>query len=277
MIKKAVIPAAGKGTRLLPATHAQPKEMLPCGSKPTIQYVVEELEAAGIRDVLIITGSAKRALEDHLENFFGKEETNMNLFFTRQPEPTGLAKAVELAKDFTDTDPFLVALGDTIIYSEPMGDCLKRLIQLHDKNKGKATIMLEAAAKQDVSKYGIIKGKQSTEEVWQLLDLVEKPSLQAAPSHLAICGRYIFEPDIYSAIEKIERGVGNEYQLTDAIKFLLKGGAEVWGLKIHKNEKRYDIGDLITYAISFIELSLRDPKIGDALRHYLTDEKYKNI
>ena len=274
MIKKAVIPAAGKGTRLLPATHAQPKEMLPCGSKPTIQYVVEELQAAGIEEVLIIIGPAKGALTEHLKRIKEKNNIDLNFKDVEQKEPTGLAKAVGLAKKFIGNEPFIVALGDTIIHSESNGDWLKRMVELHEEKKAKATILLEKVDPLNVSKYGIIRGNQTGEGIWEIQDLIEKPDLKDAPSQLAICGRYIFEPDIFSAIDKTERGIDGEYQLTDAIKILIEEDAEVWGLIQQESEVRFDIGDPISYAISFIELSLKDEKIGDPLRKYLT-KKYQ--
>lgn len=291
LIKKAVIPAAGLGMRLLPATYAQPKEMLPCGRIPTIQYVVEELVAAGVKDILIITGRTKRALEDHFDPDFafleklensGKKElleemsffstlkkSKVNIFFTRQAKPTGLADAIYLAKDFVEEEPFHVALGDTVIYTKPLGNCLHRLNQVHDKKKSSCTILLEKVKKEETQKYGIINGTKISEGIWQITDLIEKPAPDVAPSQLAICGRYIFTPQIFPAIDKTPKGIGNEKQITDSIKILLKEGAEIWGIEVDKNEERYDIGDPLTYAVSFIELSLHDPEIRKYLVPYL--------
>ncbi len=288
MIKKAVIPAAGLGTRLLPATYAQPKEMLPCGRKPTIQYVVEELKAAGVEDILIITGRAKRALEDHFDQDFsllerlknsGKmalhkemrfiEELGINFYFTRQAKPTGLADAIYLAKDFVGTDSFYVALGDTIILSDPLGLFLKDLAKLHLQKGVSGTIGLEKVRKEDIQKYGIIKGTYLGERIWHIEHLIEKPSPDIAPSQLAICGRYVFTPEIFSAIEKTPIGIGNERQLTDSIKILIEEGADILGLEMSVDGRRYDIGNPITYAIAYIELSLKDPEIGDFLKLYL--------
>ncbi|MHA1651784.1 MAG: UTP--glucose-1-phosphate uridylyltransferase, partial [Candidatus Helarchaeota archaeon] len=288
VIKKAVIPAAGLGTRLLPATYAQPKEMLPCGRKPTIQYVVEELAAAGVKDILIITGRAKRALEDHFDQDFslferlknsGKtalhkemqfiEKLGVNFYFTRQANPTGLADAIYLAKDFVGTDSFYVALGDTIILSDPLGLFLKDLAKLHLQKGVSGTIGLEKVRKEDIQKYGIIKGTYLGERIWHIEYLIEKPSPDIAPSQLAICGRYVFTPEIFSAIEKTPIGIGNERQLTDSIKILIKEGADILGLEMSDAGRRYDIGNPITYAIAYIELSLEDPEIGDFLKLYL--------
>lgn len=292
MIKKAVIPAAGRGTRLLPATYAQPKEMLPCGRKPTIQYVVEELDAAGVEDILFVTGRTKRALEDHfdrdrvviegLENA-GKvdllkdlsflDKLNVNFFFTRQAEPVGLADAIGLAKDFIAADDFIVALGDTIIYSEPNGNFLAKLIQIHQNRMSKGVIGLELVDIKEVYKYGVIKGIQESDNLWRIEDLIEKPVVQEAPSRLAICGRYIFTPDIFDAIEKTPFGVGGEKQLTDAIKIMINDHAEMWGLVLTENarEKRYDIGNPYSYAVAFIELCLKDPDLKDQLKPFLRD------
>lgn len=291
MIKKAVIPSAGRGTRLLPATYALPKEMLPCGVKPTIQYVVEELAAAGIKDILIITGRSKRALEDHFdpdptliealehagnnaileEMPFNEKLKEIHFYFTRQAKPTGLAEAVSLAKEFVDDDPFFVALGDTIIISQPSGNYLNRLAELHSEQSAVGTIGLEKVPKEDTTKYGVIKGTDYGEGIWEISDLVEKPKIEAAPSQLAICGRYIFNPDLFQAIEKTPIGIGNEKQLTDSIKILIDEGCSIWGLEMDKNEKRYDIGNPFTYSQAFIELSLQDPRINKQLRPYLKD------
>lgn len=264
--------------------------MLPCGKKPTIQYVVEELVAAGVKDILFITGRAKRALEDHFDEDFtlfeklensGKiklrkemefiDRAKVNFFFTRQAKPTGLADAVGLAKDFVDDESFYVALGDTIVHSEPVGNYLKRLADLHNKESPVGTILLEEVEKKKVQKYGIIQGTQDNQGKWKITDLIEKPTPEVAPSQLAICGRYIFTPEIFPAIEKTQEGIGGEKQLTDSIKKLIEDGRDFWGLELSKSEKRYDIGDPLSYTISFIELSLKDPEISKNLKPYLKD------
>ena len=287
-IKKAVIPAAGLGTRLLPATLAQPKEMLPCGKKPTIQYVVEELKAAGVEDILFITGYAKRALEDHFDlgslirfENSGKSEiikemqttfSNLKFFFTRQEKPIGLADAIGLAKEFVADEPFFVALGDTIIHSDEPGDYLKRLAQIHSEKSSVGTILLEEVAKIDVKKYGIIEGNKISPRVWQITNLIEKPTPEKAPSQVAVCGRYLFTSEIFKAIKKTEPGVGNEMQLTDSIRILLGEGREIWGLEIDETkERRYDIGNALTFAMAFIELCLKDREIATDLKPYLKE------
>jgi UTP--glucose-1-phosphate uridylyltransferase len=292
LITKAVIPAAGRGTRLLPATYALPKEMLPCGKKPTIQYVVEELAAAGVKDILIITGRAKGALVDHfdiddifieklknsgntvlLEEMQNLEKLNVQIkyYFTRQAQPTGLADAIYLAKDFVGADPFFVALGDTIIISTPLGHYLNRLAQLYAKQSAIGIIGLEKVSREEVEKYGIIKGTEHDRGTWEITDVIEKPKMALAPSQVAICGRYIFTPEIFQAIEKTSIGIGNEKQLTDAIKILIEEKNTIWGLEMDKIEKRYDIGNPFTYAVAFLELSLLDPMINKQLRPYLKD------
>ncbi|MHA1264559.1 MAG: UTP--glucose-1-phosphate uridylyltransferase [Candidatus Helarchaeota archaeon] len=288
MIRKAVIPAAGLGTRLLPATFAQPKEMLPCGRKPTIHYVVEELSAAGVREVLIITGRAKRPIEDHFdpdtallerlkhkgrEKIFNEmqfhKKLHIQFYFTRQADPTGLADAIGLAETFVGDEPFIIALGDTIIHSESIGQYLKQMIKIHEKHNVDGTILLEEINESDIQKYGIIKGKEIQNQEWEIIDLIEKPKLEEAPSRLAICGRYIFEPSIFSAIKKTQIGIGNERQLTDSIRIMLKGGKKVRGVILDINDIRYDIGNPLSYAKAFIELCLSDPELEPQLKPYL--------
>ncbi|MHA1231010.1 MAG: UTP--glucose-1-phosphate uridylyltransferase [Candidatus Helarchaeota archaeon] len=287
-IRKAIIPSAGLGTRLLPATFAQPKEMLPVGRKPTIQYVVEELSNAGIKDILIITGRNKRAIEDHfdidynlLENLRQKgkkklleqmsflEKLNVNIFITRQSRPTGLADAVLLGESFVKNEPFAVALGDTIIKSEMThNNYLKRLCTFHIEHNPLATIGIEPVEKDQVSRYGIIDGTENDTGIYLIKDLIEKPTPEKAPSTLAINGRYIFNSDIFECIKETEIGIGGERQLTDSIKLLLNKG-EVWGVSMKKGEKRYDIGNPLDYAKAYIELSLEDPEINDDLKIFI--------
>ncbi|MHA1693914.1 MAG: UTP--glucose-1-phosphate uridylyltransferase [Candidatus Helarchaeota archaeon] len=289
-IKKAIIPSAGLGTRLLPATFAQPKEMLPVGRKPTIQYVVEELANAGISDILIITGRNKRAIEDHfdidytlLENLkqHGKnklleqmsflEKLKVNIFITRQSKPTGLADAVLLGEAFIENEPFAVALGDTIIKSSKKNNnYLKRLCEFHLKKNSYGTIGVEPVSLEQVSKYGIIEGNQDNEGIYKVLNLIEKPLPSEAPSNLAINGRYVFNPEIFDCIKKTKIGIGNERQLTDSIRILLDlKKNDIWAICMKKGEKRYDIGNPLDYAKAFIELCLDDSEIKDDLIIFL--------
>lgn len=285
-IRKAVIPAAGLGTRLLPATKSQPKEMLPVGRKPTIQYVVEELEAAGIKQILIITGQKKRAIEDHFDKDpelircleennnrelikdISQEELDVKLFYTRQSEQLGTAHAIGLAEDFVDNDPFVVCLGDSIIKSEKPGSFLKKLIETHENRKSKATIAFQEVAREDVVKYGIAvpDPEYMGKSEFKLNGLVEKPSVDNAPSNLAISARYVFGPEIFDAI-RITPPNKNEYQITDSIKILMETH-EAWGLKLGPGERRLDIGNFESYFKVFFTFALEDKKYGKAFREY---------
>ena len=268
MIRKAVIPAAGLGTRFLPITKAQPKEMLPVVDKPVIQYVVEEAIASGIKDILIITGKGKRAIEDHfgkseLENEFLDEIDEMmdsvNLLYTRQREPRGLGDAVYHAKSFVGEDAFALLLGDTITIPE----CTKELIKKYAEFKT-SIIAVEEVQEEKISSYGIIKGKEIEGDIHLVDDLVEKPSPKEAPSNLGILGRYILTPVIFDALEQTSPGKGNEIQLTDALRLIKE--------KIYAyvyRGKRYDIGNKIDWIKSNIELSLADERFNSELENFL--------
>jgi UTP--glucose-1-phosphate uridylyltransferase len=267
-IRKAVIPAAGLGTRFLPATKAQPKEMLPVVDKPVIQYVVEEAITSGIKDILIVTGKGKRAIEDH----FGKGEVNnrfideldelmrgVNLFYTRQKEPRGLGDAVYHAKSFVGDEAFALLLGDTITIPA----CTAELIRKYEEYTT-SIIAVEAVPREKLSSYGIIKGQQIEADTHLVEDLVEKPAPDEAPSNLGILGRYILTPAIFDAIERTPPGKGNEIQLTDALRLLNeKIYAYVYG------GRRYDIGNKLDWLKSNIELSLHDERFRAALLEFL--------
>jgi len=288
-IYKAVIPAAGLGTRLLPATKSQPKEMLPVGRKPTIQYVVEELEAAGINQILIITGQKKRAIEDHFDrdpelirrleergnhglmDALKHEEADVQLFYTRQSEQLGTAHAISLAEKFADGDPFVVCLGDSIIKSEQPGSFLRRLIDTHERRKASVTIAFQEVSKEDVVKYGIAAPdpEHSENSEFRLMGLVEKPSIDEAPSNLAISARYVFSPEIFDTIRRTPRKQG-EYQITDSIRMLMDT-REVWGLKLEHGEKRFDVGGFASYFEAFLTFALEDEEVGEAFRQYATE------
>ena len=270
MIKKAVIPAAGLGTRFLPATKAQPKEMLPVVDKPVIQYVVEEAIASGIKDILIITGKGKRAIEDHfdkseMENEFLDEidamMNHVNLLYTRQREPRGLGDAVYYAKSFVGEEAFALLLGDTIT----VPGCTKELIKKYDEFKFKTSIIaVEKVPKEKISSYGIIKGKEVEGDIYLVEDLVEKPSPEEAPSNLGILGRYILTPTIFDAIERTPPGKGNEIQLTDALRLI----RERRYAYVYRG-KRYDIGNKLDWIKSNIELSLADERFDNELEKFL--------
>jgi len=268
MIEKAVIPAAGLGTRFLPATKAQPKEMLPVVDKPVIQYVVEEALSSGIKDILIITGRNKRAIEDHfdkgtIDNRYLLEIDEMmddvNLFYTRQRESRGLGDAVSYAKSFVGDESFALLLGDTITIPE----CSRELIAKYEAFET-SIIAVEEVPREKISSYGVVKGKEIEEDVLLVEDLVEKPPPESAPSNLAILGRYILTPAIFDAIEQTLAGIGDEIQLTDALRNM----EEKKYAYIYRG-KRYDIGNKVDWIKSNIELFLQDERFSGELERFL--------
>lgn len=284
-ITKAVIPAAGRGTRLLPATKTQPKEMLPVGRKPTIQHVLEELFNVGLQDVLIVTGWHKRPIEDHLDfslggdqlgpeeeseaNLFHNGKLNHHLFYIRQARQAGLADAVFYGRQFVGTEPFVVALGDTIIASRRDPPLLQRLIETHLATGAAATLAVEPVAREDIRKYGIVAPRGETGPTFEIQDIVEKPRPTEAPSHFAVASRYIFHPVIFEMIGQIQPGVGKELQLTDAIRLLLQKGFPVWSVCLTPEETRYDIGNFESYFRAFFDMALNDPELGQKMEQYL--------
>ncbi|WP_206709334.1 UTP--glucose-1-phosphate uridylyltransferase GalU [Koleobacter methoxysyntrophicus] len=277
-----MIPAAGLGTRFLPATKAQPKEMLPIVDKPTIQYIIEEAIESGIEEILIITGRNKRAIEDHFDRSIelelelekkNKKEllslvrdiSNMvNIHYVRQKEPKGLGHAINCARSFVGNEPFGVLLGDDIVHSESK-PCLKQLIEAY--NEYKTTILgVQAVADEDVSKYGIVDGKLIEEGVYKVKNLVEKPSLEEAPSNIAILGRYIITPGIFDILDNTKPGRGGEIQLTDALKVLAAREA----MYAYKFEgKRYDVGDKLGFLQATVEFALRREDLREDFLKYL--------
>ena len=279
-VRKAIIPAAGLGTRFLPATKAQPKEMLPIVDKPAIQYIIEEAIASGIEEILIITGRNKRSIEDHfdksveLENQLkeqGKydllglieEISQIDIHYIRQKEAKGLGHAVLCAKQFVGNEPFAVMLGDDIVDAEV--PCLRQLIDVYDDCQG-TVLGVQEVAKDKVSSYGIVNPKKVKENIWQAVDLIEKPSVEEAPSQLAVLGRYILEPEIFALLEKTEPGRGNEIQLTDAI---CKLAHEKPVYAYNFSGRRYDIGDKQGYLEAMVEYALKRPEIRDKFLNYL--------
>lgn len=283
-IHKAVIPAAGLGTRLLPATKSQPKEMLPVGRKPTIQYVVEELYAAGIKHILIITSGQKRAIEDHFDidvvltnrlkrgnkslSVLDHVELDIQLFYIRQKVLAGLGDAIGLAENFVSDEPFIVALGDSIIKSEHPGSLLKRLMNTHLAHNAGATIAFREVERKNVVKYGIAVPKDEPGMEFELRDIIEKPTIKSAPSNLAVAARYVFSSDIFAYIEKTPPGAGGEIQITDSIRLMLQNGHPVWGVRLSEDEVRYDIGNFQSYFEAFFDFSLNDAEYGAAFRAY---------
>lgn len=286
-IKKAVIPAAGLGTRFLPATKAQPKEMLPIVDKPAIQYIVEEAVQSGIEDILIITGRNKRAIEDHfdrsvelelaLEEKKDRELLNLvrnisglaNIHYIRQKEPKGLGHAIYCAKTFINNEPFAVLLGDDIVDSKTK-PCLQQLIDIYNEY-GTSIIGVQEVPKADVSKYGIVSGKMVDERLYKVNNLVEKPSIEGAPSNIAILGRYIIEPEIFEILEHTKPGAGGEIQLTDALKEL-STKQDVYAYIFEG--RRHDIGNKLGFLQATVEFALKREDLKDAfiayLRHLIT-------
>jgi UTP--glucose-1-phosphate uridylyltransferase len=275
---KAVIPAAGLGTRFLPATKAQPKEMLPVYNKPTIQYVVEEAVASGIDDILIITGKGKRSIEDHFDRSFELEYSLRNcgkmdylveveaisemadIYYVRQKKQKGLGDAILCAKKHIDGQPFAVLLGDTI--SQSSVPCTQQLLDVHEKYDSSA-IAIERVPRDKIERYGIIKGQQVEDSVYRIEDMVEKPRPDEAPSDLAITGRYVLDPEIFDHIEAVTPGVGGEIQLTDAMRSLDEIYGHIFQGKI------YDIGNNVEWLKSSLEIALQDPDVNGELREYL--------
>lgn len=292
-VKKAIIPAAGLGTRFLPATKAQPKEMLPIVDKPTIQYIIEEAVASGIEEILIITGRNKRAIEDHfdksieLENQLqstGKEEllsmvndiSNMvDIYYIRQKEPKGLGHAINCAKTFVGNEPFAVMLGDDVVDSEV--PCLKQLIDCY--NEYKTTILgVQEVPENDVNKYGIVKGNYIEDRVYKVKNLVEKPKKEDAPSNIAILGRYIITPQIFEILENTKPGKGGEIQLTDALRTLSSDEAMY---AYCFNGKRYDVGDKLGFLQATVEYALKRDDLKEEFMEYLLNlrdnKNFKNL
>lgn len=280
-VRKAIIPAAGLGTRFLPATKAQPKEMLPIVDKPTIQYIIEEAIQAGIEDIIIISGRNKRAIEDHFDKSYELEEelkkkgdqellsvvqniTNLaDIHYIRQKEPRGLGHAIYCAKSFIGDEPFAVLLGDDIVDSEV--PCIKQLIDVY--NEYKTTVVgVQQVPKEDVSKYGIVSCKQVDDRVYKVRDLVEKPETDKAPSNVAILGRYIITPQIFHFLESATPGKGGEIQLTDALKSLM-GSEAMYAYDFIG--KRYDVGNKMGFLEATVEFALKREDLKDEFSGYL--------
>ncbi|NME63986.1 UTP--glucose-1-phosphate uridylyltransferase GalU [Clostridium cadaveris] len=280
-VNKAIIPAAGLGTRFLPATKAQPKEMLPIVDKPTLQYIIEEAVNSGIEEILIITGRNKKSIEDHFDRSVeleleleskGKMElleevrkiSNMvNIHFIRQKEPKGLGHAIHCAKTFIGNEPFAVLLGDDIVYSEK--PCLKQMIDAYDEYK--TTILgVQEVPHEDVSKYGVVDGLHIEDRVYKVKDLVEKPAVDEAPSDMAILGRYIINPGIFEILEHTKPGKGGEIQLTDALKELATKEAMY---AYNFEGRRYDVGDKQGFLEATVEYALRRDDLKDNFLKYL--------
>ena len=275
---KVVIPAAGLGIRFLPATKAQPKEMLPVVDKPAIQYVVEEAVESGMTDIIIITGRGKRAIEDHFDKSYELEHklresgnsealaevqriaSMADIFYIRQKEQLGLGHAILMAKKHVGNEPFAVMLGDDIVVGEK--PCIGQLVDAFD-DLGSSVVGVEQVPRSKLHRYGVIKGKRIKDDIFKVDDLVEKPSAEEAPSDMAIIGRYVFRPEIFKALEKIGVGKGGEYQLTDAMKLLCRKGG-LYGLRF--KGRRFDIGSKVDYVRATVALSMERKDLADELR-----------
>ena len=281
-IKKAIIPAAGLGTRFLPATKAQPKEMLPIVDKPTLQYIIEECVASGIEEILIITGRNKKSIEDHfdrnieleleLEKSNKKEMLDMvreisdmvNIHFIRQKEPKGLGHAILCAKSFVGNEPFAVLLGDDVVYNDGK-PCLKQLIDCYGEYKT-SVLGVQNVAYENVDKYGIVSGIKIDDRVYKVKNLIEKPSIDEAPSNIAILGRYIITPKIFEILQNTEPGKGNEIQLTDALLKLIEEEAMY---AYNFEGRRYDVGDKLGFLEATVEYAVRREELREDFIKYL--------
>jgi UTP--glucose-1-phosphate uridylyltransferase len=288
-VKKAIIPAAGLGTRFLPATKAQPKEMLPIVDKPTIQYIIEEAVASGIEEILIITGRNKKCIEDHFDKSIelemeleksGKEEllelvkdisSMVDIHYIRQKEPKGLGHAIHCAKTFVGNEPFAVLLGDDVVYNEK--PCLKQLMECYEEYKT-SILGVQTVLEENVSKYGIVNGIHIEDRVYKVKDLVEKPSVEEAPSNVAILGRYIITPQIFDILENTKPGKGGEIQLTDALKTLISQEAMY---AYNFEGKRYDVGDKLGFLEATIEFALRREELRSEMLDYLENRNWEKV
>ncbi|MFW6257046.1 MAG: UTP--glucose-1-phosphate uridylyltransferase [Bacillota bacterium] len=288
-VHKAIIPVAGLGTRLLPVTKSQPKEMLPVGRKPCVQHIVEELASANLHNILFITGANKQSIENHfdvdqrLRNLLqqaGKnkcledlefEEMDLNFFYTRQKTAAGLGDAVSYGQGFVDDDPFILALGDAIIESNGDQPLIKRMTDLFTEKQPAFVIAVREVPREDVSKYGVIDFTKDGDGPMQVQDLVEKPVSHEAPSNFAIAARYVFSPEIFNFLDKTLPGKGGEIQLTDAMQMMLKHDYKAYAVPLSSNEVRYDIGTFDSYFRSFIHFALQDKEYGYSVKQYIQE------
>lgn len=289
-IDLAVVPVAGQGTRLLPSTKSQPKEMLPVGRKPVVQYVVEELAASGMQRMLFVTGPGKASIENHFDvnpeliaylRETGREELLEELeferkvpeyYYTRQRRQLGLGHAVLCAEALVGRQPFVVALGDTILGLSQPSDIVRRMVEQFTQLEADAVIALAPVAPEEVSQYGIAKPKQPRpgEAPVVLEDLVEKPRASQAPSNLSVAARYVFSAKVFDCLRELQPGPNGEIELTAAIHRLIRGGGKVYGMCLTADERRFDIGNFESYFRAFVEFAMADPRYGDGLRRYVT-------
>ena len=287
VIKSAIIPVAGHGTRLLPATKSQPKEMLPVACKPIVQYVVEELVSNGIRQVLFITGRNKASIENHFDDDpelfrllaeakrqdlldeLTFKDLAVHFFYTRQRVQRGLGDAVLCGENFAGEEPFLVALGDSILGLHAKSNVVARLAEVFESKHASCVVAVEEVPHEQTGFYGIVQPEDGVGDAFRIVNLVEKPTPQEAPSNYAIAGRYVFSPLIFDMIRRVTPDKRGEIQLTDAIQLLCDEGRRVMAVRLPPGEKRYDIGNFPSYFESFIEFALADPLYGAEFRKIL--------
>jgi UTP--glucose-1-phosphate uridylyltransferase len=286
-IDVAVVPVAGRGTRLLPLTKSQPKEMLPVGQKPVVQYVAEELAMSGVKRLLFITGPGKTAIENHFDineeliwnlrengqehllSTLSFEREQLEYFYSRQRRQLGLGHAVLCARAMVSHESFVVALGDSIIGLHAQSQIVRRMNDVFEAEQAAAVIAFEQVPKNEVIHYGIASVRSEGDGFFELDDLVEKPAVAEAPSCLAVAARYVFKPVIFDYLERTDAGKGNEIQLTDAVGSLIRDGGKVLGVCLPPTERRFDIGNFPSYFRAFFEFALEDPQHGDALKAFV--------
>ncbi|HSR34317.1 MAG TPA: sugar phosphate nucleotidyltransferase [Anaerolineae bacterium] len=295
-ITKAIVPAGGLGTRLLPATKSQPKEMLPVGRKPVVQYVVEELQAAGLDQILIVTGRRKRTIEDHFDpdpelvgtlKQAGNEamladldylEGGARFYYTRQSTPLGLGHAISLGADFVDGGDCVVALGDSIIAAEEPAAPLRSMMEAYRDLRAAAIVAVEKVPREETFRYGIVSiggAEPPPGEPVAMTDIVEKPSVGSAPSTLAVAARYVFGPALFEALRHTLPDGRGEIQLTDAIQMLIRNGEPVYAWPLSADQRRYDVGNFESYFHAFLEVALADERYGYIVRKYIKAKAYE--
>jgi len=291
-VQKAVIPVGGLGTRLLPVTKVLPKELLPVGRRPVVQYVVEEMRAARLAHICLVTGRKKTLIQEHFDHDpelvrllqdrgsdellaeLAYLESGLHLTYIRQSGPQGLADALSLVEDFVGGKPFVVALGDSMICEPEMGWLVHSMIEEHVENEAAATVAVEAVPQEKVGLYGIVRAAESTgteEEVFEVADVVERPRPNKAPSNWAIAARFVFSPALFPAIRRTRPDRGGETLLTDAIRILLRQGNKVQAVPLSPKQRRHDVGNFSGYYRAFLEFALMDPYFSDEVRSYLEE------
>ena len=288
-IDLAVVPVAGRGTRMLPLTKSQPKEMLPVGQKAVVQYVAEELEHCGIRRLAFVTGPGKTAIENHFDIDEGLishlregghedllerlefERKDLVYFYTRQRRQLGLGHAIMCAQPVVAREPFVVALGDSIIGVHAQSRIVKTIIDVFEAEQASAVIAFEEVPREEVVHYGIARPGAAGNGFFELAGIIEKPNPDDAPSQLAVAARYVFGYEIFEYLHRTTAGTGDEIQLTDAIAAMIADGRRVLGVSLPSHEQRYDIGNFPSYFRAFFEFALQDPQYGEELRRYATE------